>query len=49
MLKPFNDATDGPLWGNVTNWNTAAPLGEWHGVETDAAGRIIKLILDKMG
>ena len=44
-LEAFYDATGGPGWDISTNWKTAAPLGEWHGVETDADGRVIALSL----
>ena len=39
-LEAFYDATGGASWTNNTNWKTAAPLDEWHGVTTDAAGRV---------
>ena len=38
-------ATDGPSWENSTNWLTDAPLGAWHGVTTNADGRVIYLRL----
>ncbi len=41
-----HDATDGQTWTNSTNWKTDAPLGEWHGMTTDAAGRETWLDLD---
>ena len=31
------------------NWLTDAPLGEWHGVTTDAGGRVTVLYLDDNG
>ena len=43
VLEAFYDATGGPGWANRTNWKTAAPLGEWYGVTTDANGRVIQL------
>ena len=44
-LEAFYDATGGADWTDSTNWKTAAPLGEWYGVETDAAGRVTALRL----
>ena len=44
-LEALYDATGGADWKNNTNWKTAAPLGEWHGVTTDADGRVTELIL----
>ena len=38
-------ATDGPNWVTNTNWLSEAPLGEWHGVTTDASGRVTELWL----
>ena len=44
-LEVFYDATGGPNWKNATNWKTAAPLSEWHGVTTDDDGRVTWLDL----
>ena len=44
-LEALYDATDGPNWTDNTNWKTSAPLGEWHGVTTDADGRVTDLSL----
>ncbi len=44
-LEALYDATGGPGWTNSTNWKTSAPLGEWHGVTTAAAGRVTGLHL----
>ncbi len=44
-LAALYHATDGPNWVNNENWLTDAPLGEWYGVETDAAGRVVGLAL----
>ena len=49
ILVRLYDATDGPDWENNTNWLTAAPLGEWHGVRTDADGRVWALNLANNG
>ena len=48
-LEAFYDATGGPRWSRRTNWKTSAPLGQWHGVRTDASGRVIELKLDNNG
>ena len=48
-LEALYDATGGADWKNSTNWKTAAPLGEWHGVTTDADGRVTELRLPGNG
>ncbi len=48
-LEALYDATGGANWTDSTNWKTSAPLGEWHGVTTDAAGRVTGLYLDRNG
>ena len=48
-LEALYDATDGPGWTDGTNWKTAAPLGDWHGVTTDASGRVTELRLGDNG
>ena len=40
ILVALYETTDGPNWGNTDNWLTDAPLGEWYGVRTEAAGRV---------
>ena len=45
VLKVLYDATGGPGWTNRGNWKTSAPLGQWYGVTTDAAGRVTGLDL----
>ena len=45
VLEAFYEATGGPRWKVGTNWITEAPLGEWHGVESDADGRVVGLRL----
>ena len=38
-LVAFYHATGGPNWDDRTNWLSAAPLSDWHGVTTmKAAG-----------
>ena len=44
-LMALYNATDGPNWVDNTNWLTDAPLGEWYGVSTDAAGRVVRIDL----
>ena len=46
-LEALYDATGGARWTNSRNWKTQAPLGDWHGVSTDAAGRVRRLRLDR--
>ena len=48
-LVALYEATDGPSWTTQTNWLSDAPLGEWHGVTTDAAGRVWGLDLSRNG
>ena len=45
ILEALYKATDGPNWDNDDNWLTDAPLGRWHGVDTDASGRVVRLRL----
>ena len=45
ILEIFYHATDGPNWVDNENWLTDAPLGEWYGVDTDGAGRVVRLNL----
>ena len=45
ILEIFFHATGGPGWSESGNWLTNAPLNQWHGVETDAAGRVVELSL----
>ena len=44
-LVALYNATDGDNWANNDNWLSDRPLGEWYGVATDAAGRVIELYL----
>ncbi|WP_428275267.1 Ig-like domain-containing protein [Candidatus Palauibacter sp.] len=45
ILEILYRATDGPNWTLRNNWLTDAPLEDWHGVEVDAAGRVVSLHL----
>ena len=44
LVALFN-ATDGPNWANNDKWLSEAHVGEWHGVDADARGRVIILDL----
>ena len=48
-LVAFYRATGGPGWTAGGNWLTDAPTGDWHGVETDAFGRVERLSLGRNG
>ena len=37
--------TEGSNWNQSAGWLTDAPLTQWHGVETDDAGRVVELRL----
>ena len=45
-LVALYNATGGPNWTNSANWLSNRPLGEWHGVTTDASGRVTELDLN---
>ena len=49
VLVAIYNATDGAGWRQDTNWLTDAPVGEWHGVDTDAGGRVVTLTLSTNG
>ena len=44
LFALFNN-TNGLEWSDRTNWNSEAPLEEWHGITTDEDGRITELNL----
>ena len=44
-LVALYEATDGPNWGDNTNWLTDAPLDDWYGVDADSSGRVVELKL----
>ena len=48
-LEALYDALGGDDWTNNTRWKTDAPLGEWHGVATNADGRVVRLDLNDNG
>ncbi|MDE2973929.1 MAG: M66 family metalloprotease [Gemmatimonadota bacterium] len=45
VLEILYDETDGDNWFHNANWLTDRPLDEWHGVGTDADGRVDSLSL----
>ena|GEM_PF-2996652 len=45
-LTALYHSANGPGWHDSDNWLTDAPLSEWHGVETDASGRVTRLDLE---
>ena len=49
VLEGLYDATGGDTWRKSENWKTTAPLDEWEGVTTDAAGRVTVLWLNSNG
>ena len=49
VLVAFYHATGGPDWTNSHNWLSDVPLGKWHGVTTDAGGRVVRLALHDNG
>ena len=49
VLVALYEATDGPNWTKNNNWLTNAPLYAWHGVSTDASGRVQRLNLPENG
>ena len=44
-LESFYEAAGGPGWTDNENWLSDAPLGEWHGITTDANGRVVEMQL----
>ena len=49
ILVTLYKAMDGPNWRNTENWLTHAPIGTWHGVETDFQGRVVELHFSSNG
>lgn len=45
ILAALYRVTDGQNWAESRNWLSEAPLAEWHGVSTDDAGRVTRLVL----
>ena len=46
VLVAIYGSTSGGSWTNNTNWLSDRPMGEWHGVSTDAEGRVTSLLLN---
>ena len=44
-LIALYESADGPNWKQNENWFSDAPLADWHGVSTDAEGRVTQLAL----
>ena len=44
-LNALYRSTGGPGWTNRDGWLSDQPLSEWHGVKTDASGRVTSLSL----
>ncbi|CAM9988840.1 unnamed protein product [Ectocarpus sp. 4 AP-2014] len=44
-LVALYKATGGAWWKKNRNWNTRAALSQWHGVEINSQGRVVKLTL----
>jgi hypothetical protein len=44
-LIAFYRALGGPDWIERDFWDSARPVGEWHGVKTDADGRVVQLTI----
>ncbi len=46
VLAKLYDALKGVNWTNNTNWMSERPIREWHGVTSDASGRVDGLMLE---
>jgi len=46
-LEALYQAAAGDNWRQNSGWLSPAPLAEWHGVETDEAGRVTTLVLSQ--
>jgi Leucine rich repeat len=44
-LVEFYEALGGPDWIERDFWGSDKPVGEWHGVTTDAEGRVVQLTI----
>ncbi len=40
-------STNGASWSNKDGWDTDAALSQWHGVEANVHGRVVKLTLGR--
>ena len=48
-LVALYNATDGANWTDSTNWLSAEPLKNWHGVSTTVDGQVTRLYLPENG
>ncbi len=48
-LVALYEATNGPNWYSSANWGSAGGVDTWHGVETNADGRVVGLSLEGNG
>ncbi len=48
-LVALYNATGGTSWTHNDNWLTDEPIGNWHGVEVNSAGRVATLFLGENG
>ena len=48
-LEVFYAAANGANWQQNQHWLSSRPLGDWHGVVTDAGGRVTRLVLWQNG
>ena len=48
-LEVFYAAANGANWLQNQHWLSSRPLGDWHGVITDAGGRVTRLVLRQNG
>jgi hypothetical protein len=44
-LLAFYEALGGPDWIQQDFWGSDKPVSDWHGVETDAQGRVVRLTI----
>ncbi|CAM9328719.1 unnamed protein product [Ectocarpus sp. 13 AM-2016] len=45
VLLVLHRSTGGASWTNNANWDTDAPIGDWHGVKVKDDGHVVKLDL----
>ena len=46
VLTALYEATDGPNWFISDNWLADNPLGDWHGIETNREGQVVRIDLN---
>ena len=47
VLELLYDATGCPGWCNSTDWKTAAPIADWHGLVTELRQAVTGLFLSE--